>query len=65
MKRIKKRGRVEELTIGYEYIEKINRYHESWLCGDKPNVLISESDFINYNIISINYTILHISCFTL
>lgn len=37
--RIKKRGRVEEETIGLEYLKGLNDYHDKWLYNE-PNVII-------------------------
>lgn len=37
--RIKKRGRVEEESIGLDYLKGLNDYHDSWLLTE-PNVVI-------------------------
>ena len=46
--RIKKRGRVEEETIGLDYLKGLNDYHDSWLLTE-PNVVIidCEEEFEN------------------
>lgn len=46
--RIKKRGRVEEETIGLDYLKGLNDYHDSWLLSE-PNVVIidCEEEFEN------------------
>jgi deoxyadenosine/deoxycytidine kinase len=41
MERIKKRGRVEEQNIEFDYIKKLSEYHDKWLLETKNvNVLI-------------------------
>jgi len=46
--RIKKRGRVEEETIGLDYLNRLNDYHDSWLLSE-PNVVVidCEEEFEN------------------
>lgn len=46
--RIKKRGRVEEETIGLDYLKGLNDYHDSWLLTE-PNVVVidCEEEFEN------------------
>lgn len=46
--RIKKRGRVEEESIGLDYLKGLNDYHDSWLLSE-PNVVIidCEEEFEN------------------
>jgi deoxyadenosine/deoxycytidine kinase len=46
--RIKKRGRVEEESIGLDYLKGLNNYHDSWLLSE-PNVMIidCEEEFEN------------------
>lgn len=46
--RIKKRGRVEEETIGLDYLKGLNDYHNSWLLSE-PNVVVidCEEEFEN------------------
>lgn len=49
--RIKKRGRIEEESIGIEYLEGLNKYHDNWLLSDKlkTNVIVidCEEEFEN------------------
>lgn len=44
--RIKKRGRVEEESIGLDYLRSLNDYHDEWL-SKEPNVIVidCEEDF--------------------
>lgn len=44
MERIKKRGRIEEANIPYEYIEKLSIYHDNWLLNTSDNVLVLDCD---------------------
>ena len=46
--RIKKRGRVEEESIGLEYLKGLNDYHDAWLLKE-PNVVVidCEEEFEN------------------
>ena len=48
--RIKKRGRVEEETIGLDYLKGLNDYHDTWLLSE-PNVVVidCEEEFENDN----------------
>ena len=48
--RIKKRGRVEEKDISYDYINELHKYHEEWLIDDITNNIIvidCDKDFEN------------------
>lgn len=50
MERIKKRGRIEEATIPFDYIKKLSNYHDDWLIdGNSCNVLVLDcnQDFEN------------------
>lgn len=53
LKRIQKRGRPEETSIGLNYLNKLHKYHENWLINDNKsndyNVLILDcnKDFEN------------------
>lgn len=38
--RIKKRGRVEEQNIQYEYLDQITKYHDEWLNKKDDNIII-------------------------
>ena len=41
--RIKKRGRIEEINIGLDYLKELNNYHDSWLLNE-PNIIIINCD---------------------
>ena len=41
--RIKKRGRVEEESIGLEYLKGLNDYHDTWLLNE-PNTIIIDCE---------------------
>lgn len=44
--RIKKRGRIEEESIGLEYLKGLNDYHDKWLLSDelKSNVIVIDCE---------------------
>ncbi len=44
--RIKKRGRIEEESIGLEYLKGLNNYHDKWLLSDelKSNVIVIDCE---------------------
>ena len=44
--RIKKRGRIEEESIGLEYLQGLNKYHDDWLLSDKlkSNVIVIDCE---------------------
>ena len=41
--RIKKRGRVEEESIGFDYLKGLNEYHDKWLLNE-PNLVIIDCE---------------------
>lgn len=44
--RIKKRGRIEEESIGLDYLSGLNNYHDDWLLSDKlkSNVIVIDCE---------------------
>lgn len=44
LNRIKKRNRIEEKDIQFEYLEQIHNYHEKWLNNSTNDVLIIDCD---------------------
>jgi deoxyadenosine/deoxycytidine kinase len=44
LKRIQKRGRIEENNISIEYLNSLHKYHESWLTNPNLNVIVIDCD---------------------
>lgn len=44
MNRIKKRGRIQEQKIEFDYINKLHDYHDKWLLNSNNNVLVLDCD---------------------
>jgi deoxyadenosine/deoxycytidine kinase len=42
--RIKKRGRIEEKDIKYEYLVQLNKYHDDWLLKKSSNIIVIDCD---------------------
>ena len=47
MERMKKRGRNEESSVSYEYLEKVHEYHENWIYKTNIPVLIIDNNYDN------------------